>query len=111
MTKLQWLAISIGILTLLSGSAAQLDVLFGVTAEKAIVAAFTLIVGSLSVVMTVMSGQTSQFANVKSMDGVSRIMVTGDTTPAIAAAAVSSDPKVAPEHGAEQQVEALAKQV
>jgi hypothetical protein len=110
MTTLQWLAISIGILTLISGSAAQLDTLFGPGVEHIIVAAFTLVTGALSVVMTVMSGQGSQFQNVKSMDGVSRILVNENTTPGIAASAVSNDPKVAPEKGTEVRVEALAKQ-
>jgi hypothetical protein len=110
LTKLQILAITIGVLTLLSGSAAQLDILFGVTAEKSIVAAFTLIVGALSVVMTVMSGQTYQVGNVSAMAGVSRIMVNEKSTPALAAIATGDDPKVQAEKGTEARVEALAKQ-
>ncbi len=65
LTRLQMLAITIGVLTFVGGSVAQLDTLFGAGVEHIIVAALTLLTGGLSVVMTVVSGQGSQFANVK----------------------------------------------
>ena len=110
LSRLQILAITIGVLTFVGGSVAQLDTLFGSGVEKIIVAALTLVTGGLSVVMTVVSGPSSQFANVKSMDGVSRIMVNENTTPQIAVSAVGNDPKVVAEKGTEQKVEELAKQ-
>lgn len=112
LTSLQKLSIAIGLFTFLGGSVAQLDVVVGVGISKIIVALCTLAAGSISVVMTVVSGQTSQLANVQAMPGVSGVTINGQASPAVAAMAVDdANSKIGPAPGSERRVAEIASTV
>lgn len=106
----QMLAISIGILTGLTGMTAQLTTLLGPQATAMVAAGSAVIVMALSVVLTVTSGQGAQVRNVLAMPGVEKISVNSQASPTLATIAVDpAQDKIAPTQAAMQQVTATAK--
>ena len=89
-TQTQWLEIFIGVLTGLTGKTTQLTTLFGPTTTTVILAADTIAVMIISVVLTVTTGQASVVQQVAAMPGVTRISVNEQASPALAS--VATDP-------------------
>ena len=96
-TQTQWLAIIIGVLTGLTGMTTQLTTLFGPTTTTVILAADTIAVMIISVVLTVTTGQASVVQQVAAMPGVTRISVNEQASAALASVATDpATPKVGP---------------
>ena len=88
----QIIAIIIGILSVLSASTTQLNDLFGEHVAHTIIASSGLLVAIASVVLTVVSGQSSTVKNVLAMPGVERIEVNENANATLAKMAI--DPTV-----------------
>lgn len=112
------LSVAIAVIAVWGGAASQLDVLFGVTASKLIVAACSLTVASLAAALGVLSTQASQSANIindpvalakalQAMPGVSKLLVNENATPSLAQA-VNTSPKVEAAPGTEKLVADIA---
>lgn len=106
----QLLAISIGILTGLTGMTAQLTTLFGQGTTALIAAGSAVVVMALSVILTVTSGQGSMVKNVLAMPGIEKIDVNSKASSTLAAIAVDpAQDKISPTPAAMQAVTATAK--
>ena len=105
----QILALIIATLGVLTAGGSQLDVLFGAAATKAIVAAGTLTMSTLSAWMAILFGQGYQVAAVRSMPGVEKITVNAQANQTLAAMAVDpTETKIEPTPQAEKAVQATA---
>lgn len=91
----QILAIILAILSVFSGSAAQLTDLFGTGIAKILISASSLASTALSSVLAVLSSQGSLVRDVAAMPGVERINVNASASQALAAVATDpNQPKV-----------------
>lgn len=91
----QVLAIILAILSVLSGSTAQLTDLLGVTAAKAVISSASLAMSVLSSVLAVLTSQDKIVKDVASMPGVQRIDVNANANPTLASIAIDPmQPKV-----------------
>lgn len=91
----QVLAIILAILSVLSGSAAQLTDIFGVSAAKYIISTASLAMSVLSSVLAVLSSQDKIVKTVAAMPGVQRIDVNPQANSTLAAIAIDPmQPKI-----------------
>lgn len=105
LTRNQMIAITIAVLSVLSGATAQLTDLFGAYAAKTIVSAASLITTALSSIMAVLTSQGSTVKEVQSMPGIEQITVNKAANNVLASLAVDqSNVKIAPAPGAEVTV-------
>ena len=91
-TRNQWIAIFILILSVNMGATAQLTDLFGPYAAKLVVSFSSLGSSILAGVQIILGGQGTQVKDVAAMPGVERISINASATDGIAAAAL--DPKL-----------------
>jgi alcohol dehydrogenase class IV len=115
------LSVLIAVVAVWGGAASQLDVLFGATASKIIVAACSLSVASMAAALGVLSTQAQGSARVASnpdqlaeilklMPGVSGLAVNAQASPKLAQLAVSSaNNKIEPVEGSEDAVLQVAQ--
>lgn len=124
LTQTQILAIVIGVLTGLTGMTGQLTTLFGPTTTAVVLAAGSIIVMALSVVLTVTTGQAAQVKTVLAdptaqgqlvrgvlaMPGVQGMTVNAKAAPQLAQVAIDpAEDKIAPTPEAASAVTATAK--
>jgi hypothetical protein len=114
------LSIAIAVVSVLAGSATQLDTLLGHGGATLVVAACNLATAVMAAVMGVLSTQSSQAnrlaydpdqltALLKAMPGASNLTINSQATPQMAQAALSNvDNKISPSAGAEQALQKLA---
>ena len=106
----QIIAITIAILGVMIGSAAQLTELFGVGVTKTIISVASLLNSILSSVLAVISSQGGQVHDVLAMPGVEHIDVNAAANKTLAAIAIDpSVNKIAPTQAALQQVTRTAQ--
>ena len=91
----QVLAIILAVLSVLSGSTAQLTDLLGPSAAKITISVASLAMSVISSVLAVLSSQGNIVKDVAAMPGVSRIAVNENATPALASLATDpATPKI-----------------
>lgn len=91
----QILAIILAILSVLSGSTAQLTDLLGVGSAKVVISVASLAMSVISAVLAVLTSQGNTVKDVTAMPGVQRISVNEQANPTLAAMATDpSSPKV-----------------
>lgn len=91
----QILAITLALLSVFSGSTAQLTDLFGTGIAKILISASSLACTALSSVLAVLSSQGAIVRDVAAMPGVERINVNAAANPTLAAVATDpTQPKV-----------------
>jgi hypothetical protein len=106
----QMIAITIAVLGVMIGSAAQLTDLFGAGVTKIIISVASLLNSVLSSVLAVISSQGSQVRDVLAMPGVEKINVNAAANQTLAAIAIDPNvDKIAPTQAALQQVTQTAK--
>jgi hypothetical protein len=104
------IAVAIAVLAVFAGASDNLQVLFGETVSKLIVAGCSLTVASLAAALGVLTTQSGQVANVADIPGVSKVLVNDQASPAIARLAMDpANSNVAPEPGHERAVAEIAK--
>lgn len=89
-TRNQWFAIVILLLTVLTGGSAQLTDLIGPYATKLVISFSTLATGFLAGAQIILTGQAQQVRDVAAMPGVDRINLNAQAN--YAAASVAVDP-------------------
>jgi hypothetical protein len=87
-TRNQWFAIIILLLTVLTGGSAQLTDLVGPYMTKVIISFSTLATGFLAGVQIILGGQGQQVRDVAAMPGVERVSVNATANPTLASVAV-----------------------
>lgn len=87
-TRNQWFAIAVLLLTVLTGGSAQLTDLVGAYATKVIISFSTLATGFLAGVQIILGGQGQQVRDVAAMPGVERVSVNAAASPTLASVAV-----------------------
>lgn len=90
-TRNQWFAITILLLTVLTGGSAQLTDLIGPYGTKLVISFSTLATGFLAGVQIILGGQGQQVRDVAAMPGVDNIAVNTQASPALAS--VATDPE------------------
>lgn len=91
----QIIAIVLAVLSVFSGSTAQLTDLFGSGVAKILISASSLAATTLSSVLAVLSSQDRTVKEVAALPGVERISVNTQANPVLAAAATdSAQPKI-----------------
>ena len=91
----QLLAIILAILSVLSGSTAQLTDLIGVGGAKVVISVASLAMSVISSVLAVLSSQTNLVKDVTAMPGVSKVLVNEAASKDLAVAATDpAQPKV-----------------
>lgn len=109
-TRNQWIAIAILILSVNMGATTQLTDLFGAGVAKTIVSLSSLGSSILAGIQLILGGQGTQVKDVLAMPGIQKIDVNAMANPTLAAIAV--DPrqdKISPTPAAQSVVEATAK--
>ncbi len=109
-TRNQWIAIAILVLSVNMGATTQLTDLFGVGVAKYIVSLSSLGSSILAGIQVILGGQGAQVKDVLAMPGIQKVEVNAQANPTLAAIAV--DPtvnKIAPTQAAQVQVETIAK--
>lgn len=97
----QILAIVIGVLSLLVGSTAQLNDLFGPSIAKYIISSASLGTGIVSVILTVLTSQGSTIKTVAAMPGIERVEVNENANKTAAVLAMdSTQSKIVPTEAA-----------
>lgn len=105
----QVIAIIIAVLSVFSGSTAQLTDLFGSGIAKIMISFSSLATTTLSSVLAVISSQGSTVKEVLSMPGIDKISVNSNANQTLAAIAVDPNvDKIAPAADAQSAVEAKA---
>lgn len=87
-TRNQWFAIVILLLTVLTGGSAQLTDLIGPYATKVVISFSTLATGFLAGVQIILGGQAQQVRDVAAMPGVDRVSVNAQANANVASVAV-----------------------
>jgi hypothetical protein len=87
-TRNQWFAIIILLLTVLTGGSAQLTDLIGAYATKVVISFSTLATGFLAGVQIILGGQGQQVRDVAAMPGVDRVSINAGASSALASVAV-----------------------
>lgn len=108
-TRNQWIAIVILILSVNMGATAQLTDLFGPYAAKLVVSFSSIGASILAGVQIILGGQSTQIKDVRSMPGVEHIEVNEHANATLAAIAVDPDePKISAAPRAQAAVIATA---
>lgn len=89
-TRNQWFAIIILLLTVLTGGSAQLTELIGPYGTKVVISFSTLATGFLAGVQIILGGQGQQVRDVAAMPGVERITVNTSANQTLAQVATDS---------------------
>src|SRR5260221_9501208 len=87
-TRNQWFAIVILLLTVLTGGSAQLTDLIGAYATKLVISFSTLATGFLAGAQIILGGQGQQVRDVANMPGVERVSINASANPTLASGAV-----------------------
>ncbi len=87
-TRNQWFAIAILLLSVLSGGSAQLTDLIGAYATKLVISFATLATGFLAGVQIILTGQAAQVRDVAAMPGIDRVSVNASANSTVAAVAI-----------------------
>lgn len=94
-TRNQWIAIAVLILSVNMGATAQLTDLFGAHIAKIIVSLSSLGSSILAGVQIILGSQGTQIKDVRSMDGVAKVLIGENANPALAKLATDpNEPKV-----------------
>lgn len=111
-TRNQWIAIAILILSVNMGATTQLTDLFGVGVAKYIVSLSSLGSSILAGIQLILGGQATQVKDVLAMPGIQKVEVNAMANPTLAALAVDQNMnKISPSPNAQAQVESIAKGV
>lgn len=87
----QWLAIVVAVLSAMAAATTQMTEIFGPTLAKSLMAGAGLLNTILSSILAIVSSQTGLLKDVQAMEGVDKIVVNKDASPALATLAV--DPR------------------
>ncbi len=110
LTLTQKIAITMVVLGVLTTASAQLTDIFGPNVAKDIVSVAGLLNSTLSGIIAVLTGQSSQIKSVLAMPGVDHITVNAEANSTLATIAVDpSQAKIQPTPAALQQVAETAK--
>lgn len=91
----QIIAIMVAVLSVLSGSTAQLTDLLGPTSAKVVISIASLTMTILSSIMAVLTSQNQTVKEVAAMPGVAKVTVNADANQVLAAAAIDpGQPKI-----------------
>lgn len=94
-TRSQWFAISILLLTVMTGGSAQLTDLIGAYATKLVISFSTLATGFLAGVQIILTGQVQQIKDVRAMSGVAKVLINETANTNLAQLATDpNEPKV-----------------
>lgn len=109
-TRNQWIAIALLVLSVNMGATSQFTDLFGAGVAKTIVSISSLGSSILAGIQIILGGQSQQVQDVRAMPGVEKIEVNEQANKALATLAVSPDDnKVTIKPGDAQAVAATAK--
>jgi len=106
----QVIAIIVAVLSVLSGSTAQLTDLLGPGAAKVVISMASLAMSVLSSILAVITSQGSTVKDVLAMPGVEKININGQANQTLAAIAIDpKQDKISPTQAARLEVTATAK--
>ena len=109
-TRNQWIAIALLILSVNMGATAQLSDLFGVGVAKIVVSLSSLGSSILAGIQIILGGQNQQVLDVKAMPGVENITVNAQASSVLAKMAVDpKEDKVTPASHMVEEVTQIAK--